>query len=109
MSTEDSIDKDQTDTATITFQGKDHLTKAVVEGSLRYFIGEYGLFILFLMDEAEGFSVCYARGFEGHEPSGDSLERLMTLETLEQAQNVFAKLQELATAALKQTLTLNSN
>ncbi len=105
MSTEDLTNNSQNEMTEITFPGKDHLSKAVVAGTLRYYIGEYGVFVLFLMAETIGFSVCYARGIDGKEPSGDSFERLMTLRTLDEALNALTKMQELASAALKPTAT----
>lgn len=105
MRTDDSTDQAQIETAKITFPGKAHLTDAVVDGTLRYYIGKYGVFVLFLLAEANGFSVCYARGIEGREPNGDSFERLMTLGTLDEAHIALTKMQELASAALKPTAT----
>ena len=105
MSTENLTNDSQSEMAEIAFPGNDQLSKAVVAGTLRYYIGEYGLFVLFLMAETIGFSVCYARGVDGKEPNGESFERLMTLRTLDEARSVLVKMQELASAALKPTAT----
>ena len=102
MNSNDSTEQIEPQKKTIDFPGKDHLTKAVVDGSLRYFIGEFGVFVMFMLSEQNGsFSVCYARGETDQDPMGESFIRWMTLATIEDANVAFEKFESLTLTYLK--------
>ena len=105
MSTEKFEDSNQSETAQLTFPGKYHLTEAVIENSLRYYIGEFGVFILFLLRDGDNISVCYGRGEVGKDPMGQRFERLITLTNIEDALKALETMQARASEHLKPTAT----
>ena len=91
----ESIDKTDTasDTFTLNFPNQEHLSKAVAGGT-SYQIGDQ-VFIVFILAEDDGCTICWARGESASEPKDESFTRYLWLPTLEKAQETLLKVESI--------------
>lgn len=92
-----------TDTASeiteLTFPNQEHLAKAVAGGT-SYQI-ENQIFVVFILAEYDGCTICWARGDATKEPMGESFTRFLYIPSLEEARAVFLKIESIILEALK--------
>lgn len=86
---------DGLETVELQFIQQPHLNKCVAAGKL-YEVDD-DIFILFLLAEEDGCTICYARGKSGNSPVGDSFTRLMWFDSLDKANDAFKKFESIAT------------
>lgn len=94
MLTDETTALPQVEETELVFDGNEQLTKAVTGGTY-YYIGNH-VFVVFLLAEDQGFTVCWAKGDKSQSPMGPSFERYETFKNLEDAQATLAKLESIA-------------
>lgn len=89
MSTIDATDLIETEQRELDFLGDERLNEAVASGTY-YYMGDL-VFVVFLLNEATGYTLCWAKGDLRNSPTGESFERAQTFPNLEEAQAELAK------------------
>lgn len=89
MSTNNDSGFPEREQCELAFPGNEKLEKAVAGGTY-YKVGDLA-FVVFLLDEEHGYTLCWARGDSKDDPMGESFERAQTFPTLEEAQAALAK------------------
>jgi len=82
----------------LTFPNQEHLAKAVAGGT-SYQIGDH-VFIVFLLAEDDGCTICLARGDATKNPVGESFTRYLYFPTLEEAEAVLTKVEAIILTTL---------
>lgn len=86
------------ETAELTFPNQDHLAKAVAGGT-SYRI-ENQVFVVFILAEDDGCTICWARGDTTKEPMGESFNRFLSFPSLEEAKTALLKVESIILATL---------
>lgn len=84
--------------AELTFPNKEHLVNAVAGGTC-YQI-ENDMFVVFILAEDHGCTICWARGDATKEPMGESFTRYLAFPNLEEAQAALIKVEAIIVASL---------
>lgn len=89
----ESINKTDTasDALTLNFPNQEHLSKAVAGGT-SYQIGDQ-VFVVFILPEEDGCTICWARGDSASEPKGVSFTRYLWLPSLGDAKETLLKVE----------------
>lgn len=91
-----------TDTASemaeLIFPNQEHLAKAIAGGT-SYQI-ENQVFVVFILAEDDGSTICWARGDATKDPMGDSFTRYLSFSSLEEAKTALTKLESIILATL---------
>jgi len=77
--------------AELTFPNQKHLANAVAGGTC-YEI-ESDIFVVFILAEDHGCTICWARGDATKEPMGESFTRYLTFPNLEEAKAALIKVE----------------
>lgn len=80
--------------------GFDDLSHAVLQDTVQSYRGPFGIFILFILKEDDGYTVCFANGDPQKTPMGETFTRYLTLVTLGDALTVLAKVKSISDEAL---------
>lgn len=83
------METNELETLRLTFTNQPHLDKCVAAGKM-YQIDE-NIFILFVLAEDDGCTICYGVGNENNTPVGESFTRLMWFDSLNCALEAFEK------------------
>ena len=93
---------DTTDTASeaheLNFPNQEHLSKAIAGGTT-YQIGDR-IFVVFILAEDDGCSICWAHGDMASEPNGQAFTRYLWLPSLEAAKAALVKVESIILKAL---------
>lgn len=91
-----------TDTASqiaeLSFPTQEHLSKAVAGGT-SYQMGDQ-VFIVFILAEEDGCTICWSRGDFASEPMGESFTRYLWCPSLQEAKDALAKVESIILKAL---------
>ncbi len=79
--------------AELNFPNQEHLSKSVAGGT-SYQIGDQ-VFIVFILAEDDGCTICWARGNFTSEPMGDSFTRYLWRPSLQEAKDALAKVESI--------------
>lgn len=83
------METNELETAQLTFINQPHLDKCVAAGK-SYQI-EDKIFILFVLAEDDGCTICYGVGNENNNPIGESFTRFMWFDSLDKALEIYEK------------------
>lgn len=86
------------ETAELTFPNQEHLAKAVAGGT-SYQI-ENQVFVVFILAEDDGCTICWARGDATQDPMGESFTRFLYYPSLEEAKAALIKVESIILATL---------
>lgn len=79
--------------AELNFPNQEHMSKAVAGGT-SYQIGDQ-IFIVFILAEDDGCTICWARGEATKQPMGDSFTRYLWLPSLQEAKDALVKVESI--------------
>lgn len=86
------------ETTELTFPNQEHLAKAVASGT-SYQI-ENQVFVVFILAEDDGCTICWARGDATQDPMGESFTRFLYYPSLEEAKAALIKVESIILATL---------
>lgn len=87
------------ETTELTFLNQEHLAKAIAGGT-SYQI-ENQIFVVFILAEDDGCTICWARGEATKEPMGESFTRFLYYPSLEEAKVALVKVESIILESLK--------
>jgi hypothetical protein len=83
------MNTDDLETVNLNFINQPQLNDCVAAGKM-YQVDD-DIFILFVLAEDDGCTICYARGNQNNTPIGDSFTRLIWFDNLEKSLEAFEK------------------
>lgn len=84
--------------AELSFPNQEHLSKAVAGGT-SYQVGDQ-VFIIFILAEEDGCTICWSRGDFASEPIGESFTRYLWFPSLQEAKGALAKVESIVLKTL---------